>query len=235
MHYDQHLSDIIKFYAMLDELEQKVGGKRILGNCDGRMDWPRRGVYFFFEPGEMRSHSGEGQRVVRIGAHALKKGSKTTLWKRLRQHRGTLTSGGGNHRGSVFRLHVGTALINRDHWTGESTESWSIGSSADKGVRQYERQLEIAVSDYIRKMPLLWLEIDDDPGPDSMRGYVERNTIGLLSNYGAKEYPIDPPSKEWLGFSATSDKINKSGLWDSNHVDEDYDPSLLEKLKVLIE
>ena len=68
---DKRLEHIKHFYKILDLLEEKVGGKRLLAECDGRMDWPKRGVYFFFEPGESRSTSGEGPRVVRVGTHAL--------------------------------------------------------------------------------------------------------------------------------------------------------------------
>jgi hypothetical protein len=62
------------------------------------------------EEGEERSHSGQGPRIVRVGTHALKGGSSTTLWKRLSQHKGQERSRRGNHRGSIFRLIVGTAL-----------------------------------------------------------------------------------------------------------------------------
>jgi len=51
----------------------------------------------------------DGNRVVRVGTHGLKTGSTSTLWGRVHQHRDT-REGGGNHRGSVFRLHVGQAL-----------------------------------------------------------------------------------------------------------------------------
>ena len=77
------------------------------------MEWPARGVYFFFEDGEARSTSGTGPRVVRIGTHALTAKSSTTLWNRLAQHRGVVGTGGGNHRGSIFRLLVGEALLRR--------------------------------------------------------------------------------------------------------------------------
>ena len=109
---DQRLSDVKRFYEFLGILEGTVGGRRCLAECDGRMDWPRRGVYFFFEPGEARSTPGIGPRVVRVGTHGLKAGSKSTVWGRLRQHRGTTAgahAGGGNHRGSIFRLHMATA------------------------------------------------------------------------------------------------------------------------------
>ena len=66
-------------------------------------------VCFFYEAGEERSGSGVALRVVRIGTHGLTVGSRSTLWGRLSQHRGT-SRGTGNHRGSIFRLLVGIAL-----------------------------------------------------------------------------------------------------------------------------
>ena len=63
------------------------------------MSWPKRGVHFFREPGEVRTDSGTGPRVVHVGTHALKAGSQTKLWDRLSQHRGAKRSGIGNHTG----------------------------------------------------------------------------------------------------------------------------------------
>ena len=60
------------------------------GNLNGRMNWPQRGMHFFFEPGETRTHSGKGARVVRVGTHAPTSTSQTTLWRWLSQHQGTL-------------------------------------------------------------------------------------------------------------------------------------------------
>jgi hypothetical protein len=89
-------ADLVRFYEILTALEAEVGAKRWLAECDGRMTWPQRGVYFFFEPGESRSDTGDGMRVVRVGTHALRPGARTTLWGRLSQHRGTKKTGGGN-------------------------------------------------------------------------------------------------------------------------------------------
>ncbi len=235
MQDDLRLHDIIKFYEILDSIEKKVGGTRVLEDCHGRMEWPRRGVYFFFEPGETRSTSGEGLRMVRVGTHALKKGSKATLWKRLRQHRGTLTSGGGNHRGSVFRWHVGTALIKRDNWHGSVRNSWTVRRGLPKRERQKEIDLEVAVSEYISKMPFLWLEVDEVPRPHSMRGYIERNAIALLSNYNHRNNTVDPPSSNWLGHDAFNQVIHKSVLWNVNHVDDSYDPTFLSQFNHFVE
>ena len=112
------LDDLSRFYELLETLEDRLGGRRTLAECSGRLLWPRRGVYFFFEPGEKRSESGAGDRVVRVGTHALSAGSATSLWNRLSQHRGSARSGGGNHRGSIFRLLVGEALIQRESLDG---------------------------------------------------------------------------------------------------------------------
>lgn len=48
------LDDLISFYRLLEALESKQGGKRNLALCNGRMQWPDKGVYFFFEKGEHR-------------------------------------------------------------------------------------------------------------------------------------------------------------------------------------
>ena len=236
----RRLKDIKLFYSSLDELEEKLGGKRILESCHGKMNWPRSGVYFFFEPGEIRITSGEGLRVVRVGTHGLKRGSNSILWKRLRQHRGTLSgkyAGGGNHRGSIFRLHVGTGFIKKNLLVGSGTETWGEGSSANRLIREKEYWIEKSVSEYIRAMPFLWLDVGDAPGPESLRGYIERNAIALLSNFpharnsDINDKSIDEPSSEWLGRWVRSDKLVQSGLWNSNHVDEIYDEKFLDILQ----
>lgn len=224
------LDDIESFYALLDRLRERIGGHRLLASSRAALAWPQRGVYFFMESGEERSHSGEGPRVVRVGTHALIVDSSTTLWKRLSQHKGQEKSGRGNHRGSIFRLIVGTAL---DKDASAACVTWGQGRNADKSVRVGETFLEEKVSQVIRQMPFLWLAIDDEPGPASMRGYIERNAIALLSNYGKPA--IDPASPNWLGHKCNRDKVRQSGLWNQNHVDENYDPAFLATFQTLIE
>ena len=225
-------ADTLRFHALLDRLESRLGGTRRLADCHGGMNWPRRGVYFFFEAGEARSGSGAG-RVVRIGTHGLKASSKSTLWGRLSQHRGAARSGGGNHRGSIFRLLLGVALARRDGVA--PPESWGVagdpGAAARRlgveraDVKRSEADLEARVSRYVGAMPFLWLDVGDEPGPSSERGFVERHAIALLS--GWREEPLDPPSPTWLGHFSDRERVRRSGLWNNNHVDEVHDPSFL--------
>ena len=224
------IEDTIVFYTHLQELERRIGGKRSLSNSDGKMGWPKLGVYFFFESGERRSGSGVGPRVVRVGTHALTAKSRTTLWNRLRQHRGTLHPYGGNHRGSIFRLLVGEALIRRG--VVDSKDSWGRGSNAPPAVRESEHPIEARVSHYIGAMPFLFVPILDAPGTDSKRGYIERNAIALLSNYASDA--ADPPSSEWLGLRSARERVCRSGLWNNNPVDEDYLPEFLDVFAELI-
>ncbi len=234
------LADLQHFYALLAILEERLGGTRRLADCHGRMGWPERGVYFFFEASEKRTDSGSSPRVVRVGTHALTTTSRTTLWNRLAQHRGS-TTGGGNHRGSIFRLIIGGSL--KGQYEGTIPTSWGVAADPaaaaqrlgldQAGLLAQEAGLERKVSEHIGAMPFLWLPVDDPPGPDSLRRYIERNSIALLSNYGGPA--IDPPSANWLGQFSDRDRVQRSGLWNSNHVDDHYDPAFLTTLKRLIQ
>lgn len=66
--------DLNRLYRLLDHLERNVGGTQQLKDCDGYMDWPDRGIYFFFAPDERRAHS-DALRLTRVGTHAVSAGS----------------------------------------------------------------------------------------------------------------------------------------------------------------
>jgi len=248
------LEDLKAFYSLLDQLEKKIGGKKQLIIPNKPSALPQKGVYFFFEKGEERTDSGDGMRVVRVGTHATTATSRTNLWNRLKQHQGTIRGsrpGGGNHRGSIFRLHVGNAILKKG---GLTLKSWGIGSQTrDAAIQLYsqfntfpedkkkqikdeikskEFQIEKMVSNHIRRqMYYLWVKVDDN---FTNRRIIEENSIGLLSNYGKKKY-LDPPSKEWLGSFSTEKKIRQSGLWNKDYVDKNYSNDFIKKLKHFID
>lgn len=221
------------FYSLVARLADAPGQGRALHEVVGRSSLPKRGVYFFCEPGEFRGGKPSVRRVVRVGTHAVGAGSKSNLRGRLKQHLGT-RSGGGNHRGSIFRLHVGAALLGRD---GTRLATWGVGSSAPPAVRDSEvgRAAEAAwekrVSEYIGGMSVFWVDVPDEPGPHSERSLIERNTIALLSN---KFAPVDKASSGWLGRFSPRQEIRDSALWNLNYVADECDPSFLEKLELFV-
>jgi hypothetical protein len=232
-------TDLDRFYDLLDDLDQRVDGPRKLKHCTGYMDWPDRGVYFFLAPGETRDATDQ-LRVTRVGTHAVSAGSSTVLWDRLKQHYGTGSASsdhphGGNHRGSVYRKRVGEALIEKhalhDDYP-DWDERWSNIDRDRSEVRDEEYILERRVSAYIRDQPFLWVTVDDEPGPDSDRAYIEQNAIALLSNF--EDQTIDPRMDGWLGKYSRSQEIRESGLWNVNHVEEEYDPGFLDLLEAAV-
>jgi hypothetical protein len=224
----QRRDELIRFYSILDLLSEKIGGARRLAGCSSHMLWPKRGVYFFQEEGENRSDSGTGPRIVRVGTHAVRARSRTTLWKRLRHHRGSVKTGGGHHRGSVFRLLVGKALIEKEDLVCKTWADKTVKANA----RHAEIDLERLVSRVIGNMRVLWLAIDDEPGPRSRRAYIEQHSIALLSNYNKPK--VDHPSGDWLGHFSCIETVVKSGLWNQDYVEKTCDARFLDTFDEMV-
>ena len=227
-------TDLDRFYTILSQLEALEQQGLQLDGYAGRSPFPVRGVYFFREPADYRLSKPTSLRIVRVGTHAVSAKSKSTLWGRLRAHLGT-RAGGGNHRGSIFRLHVGAALLARD---GLPIPTWGVGSSAPPALRTSataraaEAACERKVSEYIAAMTVLWVDVPDEPGTNSLRTIIERNSIALLSNRFA---PIEPAKADWLGHHSPRPDIRRSNLWNVNHADQAYDPQFLDDLEAAVE
>ena len=122
-------------------------------------------------------------------------------------------------------------------------ESWGVAGSAREAARRLgiekdavteaEAEMEALVSEYAGQMPFLWLKVDDQAGPNSSRGLIERNAIAFLSGYSRSA--SDGPSTGWLGRYSDRERVRLSGLWNSNHVDETYDPSFLDEMESRID
>jgi hypothetical protein len=95
-----------------------------------------------------------------------------------------------------------------------------------------EAPLERAVSDYLAQLSYLAVEVSDDPGPRSLRGTLERNSIALLSN--SSKPPLDPPSPHWLGRFSNRHAVVASGLWNQRHVTEEHDADFVSWLTSFI-
>ncbi len=217
------LSDLNTFYKLLSKLGDGLGGVQSFKDFKPGPLFPKKGVYFFFEDSETRYNLELDLRVVRVGTHAVSSNSKSTLWQRLRSHRGT-ADGNGSHRSSIMRLYVGASLIERSHGM-ISVPTWGLGQSADNITRETEAELEKEVSAYIGNMKILWLSINDENSAMSDRAYIERNSIALLAG---RNGPLDLPSKNWLGNFCPNMSVRTSGLWNVDFVDNFYDEKFLE-------
>ena len=160
-----------------------------------RADLPANGLYFFFERGETVEVNGQViDRIVRIGTHK----KEGRLPGRLGDHFA------GNRRGSVFRLHLGGALLNREHPADCRLAAW-VGQ---KGGRMPE--VEQVVSEALQeRFGFCCIQVDDT----RERLDLERGLIAILSRH-----PLSPPSPDWLGRHAVHPTIRESGLWNTRHV-----------------
>jgi hypothetical protein len=211
-----------RFVRLVAELG-RAQGFPTLEDAVARGRLPARGVYFFIDPSEPTTADSLPGRIVRVGTHGLIAGSRSTLIGRLRQHRGS-PGGGGNHRGSVFRQHVGFAMIGSGT---AGASSW--GSKRPHRLR--EASLEIEVSRYLRALIVAVLDVPDEPGPNSLRGLVERNAVGLLAGASPGEESSSPA---WLGRQAKEEAIRASGLWNVRHVDHPVEAAFLNELESLV-
>jgi len=230
------LENLKVFYRYLEEISRRYASPRNLNDKNWQAGLPKRGVYFFFEEGEERYDSGKGHRVVRVGTHATILNAKSTLKQRLGHHRGTGISSpaGGNHRGSVFRKHVGRALIQKRGMGKEMLGSWDGDKPMGKYANEQELDIEIEVSKIIWNMPFLVLPILDPPGQHTERSLIEMGSISLLSNFQKPDSNLDAPSPTWLGLSHPNAKIRESGLWNVIGVDRELTSEFLDILALHI-
>jgi hypothetical protein len=190
-------------------------------------EMPEAGVYLFFDESEHRLKDLGTLRVVRVGTHGVAAGSKATLRNRMRTHFGT-GAGEGNHRSSIFRLHVGRSMLNAR--LTRHVDTWG-SQKADKKTLLGERDMERVVSQYLSQLHVALIDIPGVSEKSNDRSYIEQNLIAILSN---KCRPLDPPSYKWLGNNSDKREIRKSGLWNVNHVEQAYDPAFIEVLDYYI-
>ncbi|MGY2200945.1 DUF6884 domain-containing protein [Pseudomonas gingeri] len=188
----------------------------------------KRGVYVFLDPRELNFLK-DGPRIVRVGTHAVSSESKSTLRNRLRSHFGQ-ADGSGNHRGSIFRLHVGRALLESGDLSFNS-DTWGAGQHATAKIREAEVNLEQIVSAYLGVLEVFLIPISDEPSKDSLRAHVETQLIALCTE---NFHTIDTPEDAWLGRFSPMSTIVKSGLWNLRDVAKEYNPSGLGSVAHLI-
>jgi hypothetical protein len=214
------LNDSAALDAFYSHLLDCMGtyGLFTLKEADGRHPWPEQGVYFFFDPNEPIPKPGLPGRVVRIGTHGVAKNTNSTLWSRLHMHQGSKRNGGGNHRGSIFRWHIGKAINGTpSSWDWDDARKGIKANSEERReVRRWEHEHERLVSDYIHQLPFTVIAMPGSPGKDCQRAVFETECIAYLSWCG--QNGLIKIGSDWLGLRATNDKIKTSGLWNVNDV-----------------
>lgn len=228
-----------RFYDLLDQLSAFTGGPHCLGDFTPPPTFPSRGLYFFFEPSEQRSVT-SALRVVRVGTHQVSHGSRSLLWSRLKQHRGSADGSGGHRGGSIYRYHVGRSIVSRDDSnpvlppTHEerlaSIVAWAL-SRGESDPARADKLYEAVISTYITRMSFTYVSVGDEPSKRSDRAYLEKNAIALLSTTGRS---IDPPSQEWLGLHSPYAQIRESGMWNKQHVGKVFDRRFLETFETYV-
>ncbi len=176
---------------------------------------PQNGIYFFYEEGEFCSHTGKA-RIVRVGTH----GERATLRKRLRQHYRL------NREGSVFRKHLGTALLKKKGFLDDQISEWRKGRKSKRWNDFKDTEDEIC---QLLRSKFFFRVIAVDSANE--RKILEEKLIASLAVCSECK-----PSTGWLGRFAWSKKIRKSGLWNSNYVDSEnkMDAEDLERLRQLV-
>lgn len=225
------------FYELLWQAQQKFDLHSFadIGTWRANPRFPRAGVYFVFEKGEMRAGRSDWQRVVRVGTHwvsTVRVGSKADLPTRLGNHYGS--ADGSRGANSVFRVHLGSALA------GGQPEWWLGADRAELPIDTIGA-IQSRISHHMReKMSFVVVPIDDLPSKRSLRRVIEMGAISLLSNFHS-ELPdaIDPPSRSWLGRKCISKRdamaVSKSGLWNVDGVRQTPDVGFLSAMRSAIE
>lgn len=231
-----------EFYRKLGVLYEQTDGPYFLDDVDGSMNWPDRGIYIFFSADtDLELDPVEEWHIVRIGTVGDCAGSASTLWDRLRAHRGTERgdyANGGNARGSIFRKHVGRAIIEHEGLE-EKYPNWGTPhrnlpekiSTAE--IRAQEHPLELRVSERIRELPFLVIDIPGEPGPDCDRARIEKNLIALVAH--ARRTRPRLKKDGWLGQSSPHAEISKTGLWNIQHVNAFYTENIVNEIEPYID
>jgi hypothetical protein len=160
---------------------------------------PRNGVYGGGETGEF-GH--DGSRIVRVGTHT----GENQLRSRMGQH-----FINENKDRSIFRKHVGRALLTRD--ADPFIDQWNLDLTTSAAKREYasvvdfvkQSEVERRVTDYLQaNLSFVCLRMDDR----DLRLKWESKIIATVSMCDECG-----PSRDWLGLHSPKVKIRESGLW----------------------
>ena len=149
------------------------------------------GVYIIFERGE---EYGGYDRITRVGK------AEKSLLSRLKQH---FVKEDKDH--SIFRKHVGRALLNKK---GLTLENWNKKGVKDSGT-------EKEVSEYLKENATFYVIPLKDKNEICI---MEKTLIGILAAFNLSYLAANGKaiqSGDWLGNHSVNQKIKDVGLWNA--------------------
>ena len=185
-----------------------------------KFEIPENGIYVLFEKDEL-AHT--ANRIVRIGTHT----GNNQLRSRLFQH--FLRE---NKDRSIFRKHIGRALLNKindpylKYWEEDLTSKEAKQKFINLIDYNYQKEIEKNVTQYIQNyFSFIVFQIDEK----ELRLEMESKIISTVSLCEECK-----SSHNWLGKFSPKEKICKSGLWLINELYKtplsDNDMQILENL-----
>jgi len=156
---------------------------------------PQNGIYFFFEEGEFCRYGDVVQpRIVRVGTHRV----QNRFPKRIQQHFQ------GNKNDSVFRKHLGGAILRR-----RKPDDFRLTQWLKQDTPTYKEVEELVTKELTGHFTFKCITVENR----KERLDLEERLIATLA-----KCPSCEPSEEWLGHDASSEEIRRSGLWNTQHI-----------------
>lgn len=178
-----------------------------------KRDLPDNGLYFFYEEGESFHADDQARdRIARVGTHR----EQDRLPDRISIHFH------GDKNSSVFRRHLGGAIIRRKNPSDPRLQQWleqdtpTFANIEEKVSRELQEHFSFRC-----------MKVEDR----NERIELEERLIATLAKCSTYH-----PSHNWLGLFAISEKIRESGMWNEQHVDSEryIRPEDLSRLEELV-
>jgi len=174
-----------------------------------RENLPANGIYFFYEEGEkIQIGSQVKDRIVRVGTHR----EQDRFPDRIFNHYN------GNKNSSVFRKHLGGALIRRKNPADSRLEQW-----LKQDAPTFDDVEGLVNAQLRERFSFRYIRVNNK----EERRDLEKRLIATLSHCSQCK-----PSENWLGRFAASRKIQVSGLWNDQYVDSDDTMTLQHLLRL---
>lgn len=176
---------------------------------------PRNGIYFFYEAGEDWGHGGSLPRIVKIGTSTGNNNFRSRIGQHYLLNEAKMdfdASKPAPKDRSVFRKHIGRALLNKAKDMYLSI--WNIDFTKRENRRQYkhlrdierEKTMELAITKQLRERFFFrFITLGDSK---EQRLGLEKHLIATVA-----QCSLCRPSPGWLGSFSLDERIQQNHLW----------------------